>query len=379
MNQVQVGIIAVVAVVVIAIIIYYIYQENKFKKMIERNFNQSTGDALNQDQGLVFESSEKELKNSFETSQKDIHFDVPTPKLQQKEINFDPLLDAEPLIEDKPSDNQYIIAYEQINCPFSTKINPDLDHVIDIVFEKATKVKVLPEINQFVQKTSQFIILEKSGNWSSYQRGQKYAAMGIKLVISLVDNDGVLNSLQLENLYNELSKFALHHEAHIRQSDSELKIRKIQQQLKSLQQVELNLELFIINREPHDYRHLAKYFASVGLVEQNGIFESRDEQGVAFYIADEQGKALNDFGNYTIISINSALHNQVSPAQVLDKIFAFFEDYVKYFESRLLTTNKILMSEKEFYTLEKQVINYVTTCKRQGIELGSPLIHRVFG
>jgi uncharacterized protein YneF (UPF0154 family) len=47
MNQIQIAIIGVVACIVLVIIGYYIYQENKFKKMIENNFNQATGDALN--------------------------------------------------------------------------------------------------------------------------------------------------------------------------------------------------------------------------------------------------------------------------------------------------------------------------------------------
>ena len=61
----------------------------------------------------------------------------------------------------------------------------------------------------------------------------------------------------------------------------------------------------------------------------------------------------------------------------IDKIFDFAENYMQYFESRLLTTNKLVMTEKDFVALEKQVTNYINTCKRQNIQLGSELILRV--
>jgi hypothetical protein len=35
------------------------------------------------------------------------------------------------------------------------------------------------------------------------------------------------------------------------------------------------------------------------------------------------------------------------------------------------------MTEKDFTALEKQVVNYINSCKRQNIELGSELILRV--
>ena len=67
MNQIQIAIIGVVACIVLIIIGYYIYQENKFKKMIENNFNQATGDALNDSQGVVFENQAENKRSSFET------------------------------------------------------------------------------------------------------------------------------------------------------------------------------------------------------------------------------------------------------------------------------------------------------------------------
>jgi hypothetical protein len=56
MNEVQLSIVVIIAVIVLAIIIYYIYQEHKFKKIIEANFNQAADDVIKHDQGLVFEN-----------------------------------------------------------------------------------------------------------------------------------------------------------------------------------------------------------------------------------------------------------------------------------------------------------------------------------
>lgn len=374
MNEVQIGIIAVVAVVVLIIIVYYIYQENKFKKMIENNFNQATGDALHEEKGLVFDNDDG-LKNGFKESHKDIQ--IETAPLKQNEIDFDPLLDNNSDMPQAVVENPFFTDYDK--CVFSVKrINNSLVHVIDIVFEKPTKIKLLPEITQFIQKPASYFMLEKSLNWQPYQKGQKYTAKGIKLVIELVDSDGVISQLQLENIHSELAKFALHHEGHIRQSDSELEIRRIQQQLRTMKDVELELELYLINREGTDFRHLSKYFTGNGFVFHNGFFEFCENNEVVFYLADENGKALSELSSHKVLSIISKLHHQTNPLNAIDKLFGFAEHYMQYFESRLLTTNKMVMTEKEYNALEKQVNNYINSCKRQGVELGSTLIKKVF-
>lgn len=373
MNEVQIGIIAVVAIVVLVIVIYYIYQENKFKKMIENNFNQATGDVLHEEKGLVFDNDDG-LKTGYSESHKDISHEA--PPLKQNEINFDPLLGDNPDIPAVATENPFFIEYDKVSFPFLR--SGGLAHIIDIVFEKPTKIKLLPEITQFIQKPADYFILDKASSWQAYQKGQKYVLRGIKLVIELVDRDGVISPLQLENIYSELAKFALHHEGHMRQSDSELEIRRIQQQLRTMKDVELELELFMINREAIDFRHLSKYFNSNGFVFRNGFFEYKNHDETLFYVADENGKPLNELSAYKVLAIISKLHHHNNPLAVIDKIFGFAEHYMQYFESRLLTTNKMVMSEKEYNALEKQVTNYINSCKRQGVELGSALVKKIF-
>ena len=375
MNQIQIAIIGVVACIVLIIIGYYIYQENKFKKMIENNFNQATGDALNDSQGVVFENQAENKRSSFETSHKDLELKQVETKLEQKEINFDPLLDTPP--NESISPNAKFNKFDQVEFPFVDKVSLNLDHVVDICFEGVAKLKMLPDISQFTAKSATYYILEKNLQWRLFERGKKYVASGVRLVVNLVDSEGVMSELQLINIFNELAKFALHHEGHIRQTDSELELRKIQQQLKQVANSELELGLYMVNKDAVEFRHLSKYFVNNGFRSSNGIFEYVVDGKVYFDIRDENSKPLNELGNYRTFSINSKLHHYVNPMDAIDKIFDFAEIYMQYFESRLLTTNKLVMTEKDFVALEKQVTNYINTCKRQNIQLGSELILRV--
>ncbi|RTL12438.1 MAG: hypothetical protein EKK54_04200 [Neisseriaceae bacterium] len=375
MNQIQIAIIGVVACIVLIIIGYYIYQENKFKKMIENNFNQATGDALNDIQGVVFENQDDGRRSSFETSHKDQELVQIETKLEQKEINFDPLLDT-PHADNVPQ-NVIFNKFDQVEFPFVDQVSLSLDHVVDICFEGVAKIKVLPDIGQFTAKSATYYVLEKNLQWSLFERGKKYAAIGIRLVVDLVDSEGVMSELQLINIFNELANFALHHEGHIRQTDSELELRKIQQQLKQVSNSALELALYIVNKEPLEFRHLNKYLMSNGFRNNGGVFEYCLNDKVYFDIRDENAKPLNELGNYRTFSINSKLHHHADPMSAIDKIFDFAEKYMQYFESRLLTTNKLVMTDKDFAALEKQVVNYINSCKRQNIELGSELILRV--
>ena len=78
-----------------------------------------------------------------------------------------------------------------------------------------------------------------------------------------------------------------------------------------------------------------------------------------------------------MLSILSKLHHQENPLSAINEIFDFAENYMQYFESRILSTNRMLMTEKEFSSLDRQVKNYVNQCNRKGVVLGSEIILRV--
>ena len=369
MNDIQLTIIIIIAGIVLAIIAYYIYQEHKFKKIIEANFNQAADDVIKQEQSLVFDNQADETP-AFSSSIKD------QVVLEQAEIAFDPLLNDNAVINEPKSTD--FANYDLVKFTYANIIDVNLDHIIDITFNKPVKLKILPEIAQFVSKSHVFFILDKTDTWQIYERANKYAVKGIKLVLTLVDSEGVVNDLQLNNIYNELAKFALHHEGFIRQSDSELKIRRIQQQLKNLNNVELELGLYLVNKDKLEFRHLQKYFDSNGFTFKHGYFELVENGESLFRIGNEFDKPLNPKESYQMLAITAKLHHLNNPIVAVEKLFDFAEHYMQFFESRLLTNNKLVLAEKDYNALIKQVNSYINNMKRQGVELGSPLILRVF-
>lgn len=383
MNQLQMAIVGLIVGVIVVIIAYHFYQESKFKNSIDKNFNRSINDALQEENGVVFESQMIQVETSKKQkgkSQRDIEKQLLNDQtLQQSEMVFEQSQENAQ-IEQIPAEfgDEQFADYDNIIFPFANQISEQYQHVIDIFFEKPAKIKMFPDLNQFASKRIQYFILDSKAGWLIFERNRKYNAQGVKIVIDLVDNEGCIYPLQITNMFNELSKFASHHDAYIRQKDSELEIRRIQQQLKNLSHALLELELFIVNKDELSYDDLAKYFLSNGFVDNNGYFEYRQDGVNVFYIADENGKRLQHTGKYRIFSLNSKLHHQYEPMNAVTKIFDVAEDYMKYFESRLLTSNKLIMSEREYTALERQINNYLNTCKRFNLELGSELILRIY-
>lgn len=378
MNQIQLAIVGVIVGTIVVIIAYHFYQENKFKKSIDKNFNQATGDALQEEKGMVFENQKNQLDEKiFSPQVRDIAIDD-KPHLKQSEIQFDAKLATSQDEETKAQFDAEFAKYDQVEFLFADQISEKYQHVIDICFSKPAKIKLFPDLSQYTSKTIRYFVLDKNG-WTVFERNKKYYAEGVKIVVDLVDVEGCIYPLQVTNIFNELSKFASHHDARIRQADSELEIRRIQQQLKNLSHAVLELELFVVNKDSLSYQELAKYFTSNGFIDNRGIFEFRNDNNVTvLYIADENGKRFDVGASYRIFSFNSKLHHQAEPMKAVDKIFDVAEHYVQYFESRLLTSNKMVMSERDYNTLERQVNSYINSCKRYNIELGSELIARVY-
>lgn len=381
MNQVQLIIVGVIAVTVVSIISYYLYQEKKFKKMVDNNFNQSTDDALKQNSGVVFENQASSNMTSFETSERNYEFQQVETKSKDSQIDSEPMLDlpTNDILSGSTVDasDERFAKFDQVQFPYQSKVSQNFDYVVDVYFPKVVKIKALPEVRQYVNKMSSYFILDKNSGWCLFEAGKKYQAEGIKLIINIVDADGVASNLQLTNAYNELNTFVQKQNGFIRSNDLELEIRKIQQQLKHLPEIKAELELFIVNKDPIEARQLDKFFTSSGLSNWNGIYSLKSENSSVFEIHDENDKPLSEGNNYRVLMIVSKLHHQDNPQAALDKIFDFAENYMQYFESRLLTSNRIIMTDKEFTMLDKHIKNYVSTCQRKGITLGSELIQRV--
>lgn len=377
MNQLQLAIVGIIVGVIVIIIAYHFYQENKFKKNIDMNFNQNPNDALQNDNGLVFENQQNEQESKVFTP---FERDVPSMDKVVEPVEIKPTKETnsfQPTIAITPQVDDRFVSYDAIDFNQIYSFDSNYTHVVDIKFNKPAKIKVFPDLGQYTTKKIQYFILEKN-IWTVFERNKKYLAEGVKVIIDLVDSEGCIYPLQLTNIYSELSKFATHHNAAIRESDSELNIRKIQQQLKNLSNAVLELELFIVNKENLSYRDLAKYFVGSGFIERNGFFEFYENNKLVCYVADENGKRLDPNGAYRLYSLNVKLHHQEEPMNAINKIFDVAEDYMQHFESRLLTSNKMLMSERDYNALERQINHYISGCKRQNITLGSELLRIVY-
>lgn len=367
MNQVQISIIALVVAIIIAIVAYHFYQENKFKRQINQGFNGRVEDALEQQSSIVVENDAHELNAPF---QKDIFPDLHLQDAESKDSLTD--------LSDSNSNQAEFIHYNQDdfavldNALFDFKIG-DYTHVIDIAFTKSIKLRMLPDMAQFCTKGCYIYILEKD-LWSSFEKGKKYLADGIRVVINLVDEHGITSELQVTNAYNELEKFVVKYNAKFRQTLTSDLIASLQKSFKKYKQAALDLELFIVNHDYLPFDKLKQLLIKQGLIEQQGIFYKTIEGTILFYITDENGKPFQSNHSYRLLALNSKLHNFVDPMVAIDALFDLAEEYQNVIESRLLTSNKIIMKEHDYKSLIRQIELHFSALKRNEVEAGSELV-----
>ncbi|MBP9743307.1 MAG: hypothetical protein KBD37_08115 [Burkholderiales bacterium] len=402
MNPIQMAIIAFVVIVILLTLGYYWYDDARFKRKVESNFNQATKDALTDENKItLFDSVGPHLnEHNSKFMQKDIAVD-------NHVVKHDPLLGEVPHknehsqhlppkqhtlldhnLEEKvshvtlniPDDSveAFFMKLDKLDFPFANEVNLQLDLVIDIVFEESKKLKVLPEITQFTPKHFVCYVMDKDNVWQVFEKGHKYQVKAIKLVVQLLDSEGVISQAQIENIYNELHKFVIKNDAHIRCSDYETSIRAIQEQIKSLNNIELVLELYLLIKDKANYLTLSKFFNSNGLVENQGYFNCIEEQHILYTLTDENQMPLAKTQEYNMFSIIAKLHLHKDPFHVLDKIFDLGEKVMSHFEARLLTTNKQVITQKEYEQLYDYVKRYVDSARKKHIQLGGDLITRLF-
>lgn len=394
MNQIQFIMTAVVLGIILILIGYYWYQEAKFRRMVENNFNQKTGDALMQNETVMIFSGESEQHLSQNTNTKPIvHKDIfgnheemttDTHRVDQQASKANArnsVLDQTVVeMEDIPEDSVEALfaAVDKINFQFAHEINNDLDFVVDIVFEENQKLKVLPDIAQFTSKAFEFYVLDRHGIWYKCDKIKKYTTHALKLVVQMADNDGLISQAQLSNIYNELYRFVIANHAHIRKSDYESAIEQIRLQIAKLAEVTLDLELYLIIKDKIGYPSVAQFLKDSGFIETPEGSACMQENRVLFTIADEDGKPLERGHEYRMLSMVAKLHMQTDPLAVVDTVFDFAERFISRFESRILSANKMPLEQKDYEALMSYITDYVADAKRNHIQLGSALMHRLY-
>jgi|GEM_PF-1943487 len=409
MDTIQLTIIAIVVALILLTIGYYLYQEAKFKKMVENNFNQATHDVIIEDNKTFtldgIDTQKQSMSNAI------LQKDVVVP---ENTLHMDALFDMEeveiiPSVQHVPDDTQsvplerlfatpkssempkveeiihpehsveaFFAKIHKVAFPFADEVNPELDFVVDIGFEESKKIKVLPEITQFTNKPFKVYVLDKDNQWSLYNRGEKYVVRALKLVVQLVDREGLISQAQLSNIYNELHKFVMQNEAHICKSDYEAAILKIQNQVKYLEKIELNLNLFLITQKSYSYSDLLRFFGGLGLIDNNGVLHLAEGNQMVFKISAENGSAFKPANSYNLLQVTACLHKQKDPNYAVEKIFDCAEKVMQSFESRLLTSNRNILGQKDYDAIIQHVKKYADAAKSNDVELGGELIHRVF-
>ena len=428
MNQIQIAIIIFMIIIIVFILCYYWYDDIRFKKKVAANFNHATNDVLlDENKPAILQSVDRNQKDTSSLWQKDIKssnvqavdpllnhepqlsnrpikpiadlFEDTPSSVTSQEINAMaaksetivyntnntiplqdniPLPIAEPVAPAVDSTEAFFFQLDQVDFTFSSAIDTELDLVIDIVFESICKIKIFPDITQFTNKEFSIYVLEKNHVWNHFEKGQKYYAKALKIVINFIDHEGIITNVQIENIYHELHKFVINNNGHIRCSDYEKRLQIIQEQSLLYKKIELNLELYLVIKKPLDYSTLNKAFTKYGLVYKNEIFYCIENEKILFSIANADQTTIKPGYEYNMLSIRSNLHFQNNPLQILDKIFDVCEDFFVQFESRLLTTNKQIINQREYQQLCNYLINYTESNQKKGIKLGSPLVYRMF-
>lgn len=424
MNPTYLMIIVTVVFLIFCIIGYYLYQETQFRKMVESTFNQKTDDILmHSNKKIVFEGEDRRLTvklDGGEIIQRDLAVNVAktevketlvkiTPEKintgfidisEEKSINakltslsiFDEVTfeevkepaveikSEEKSVENIPDDSveAFFAKLDKIKFPFSDEIHAGLDYVVDIVFEEKIKIKTLLNIAQFTQKNFRFYVLDKNDDWNKFEAGKKYVISSLKLVLELVDRDGIINQAQIANIYNAMYKFAVEKNGHIRVSDYVVDLDRVRSLVGHIEDIELNLNLYLIAKDALSYKEVSTFLNKNGFVEASGIFSFIKDGVEVFTISDENNQALKLGNEYKLFSISTKLHLQKSPLNVIDTIFDFAEKFMQSFESRILTTNKLIFGEKEYQALIDYITEYMASSQKYGIELGGELLCRVY-
>lgn len=366
MNFIQLVIMIIFLIISSGVIIYYFYQEAKFKKLVTENFNKSSIDNLSNDHSLVLDGFDEYNQEKKTILQQDI------ANSAKNTIN----LDNDEIL---PADSMEAMFTKYDAFEFRYPNNNLVDFTIDVFFDKIIKSKFLPEFAGLSAKAYRVYILEKDGIWSLYQRTKKYQLLGFKLQIELIDDDGLLNEIQIQNIYQQLRDFALKYAGIIRISDYHAQINEIKQQLPHIIKFNLNFELFLMSKDALSYWEWEQIFIKNGLKNNNGVFVYYNHKGIGlFVLSNEDGGNLGVNNFYNILLIKTKLHLQNDPVRTIDLIFDLGENIMQHMEARLLTNKHQIFNETDYTNLLNQVNNFVITAKKNGITLGGALVNRIF-
>jgi hypothetical protein len=350
MTNIQYIVLCTFLLLIIFVIGYYIYQDYKFKKIINNSFSSNEKNIINKKNDFVFDTLNIEA-----------------------DYNSTDNIFMEDSLEAK------FALYDKIINPFATAIDKDLDYIIDIIFEERNSIKPFVEVQHYLNnKKYSIYLLDDDNIWHLFTTGLNVKVKAIKYVINFVDSHGIINNSQIKNLYNELYKFVLSHNAHIRQSDYPRLFQNLSVKLKNIKSTQCKVDLFLLFKNYIQFNELKPKFDNLGLIYKNNCFYYQENNLILIKIInDNKNNAINEEINILKIIINFEL--ATNPLLLLDKVLDIYENLVEVFDVRLLTSNKTLFADNEYNLLEKHILKFSDDLNKLGLKNGDNLLLRIFG
>lgn len=331
MNNIQLAVVLLISAIVCFLIIFYLYKDYLYKKQFIKANNNNLDNT-----DLDTESSE--LMN------------------QDSNVND--------------------VVFNIINEDYFSFVDPELDLVVDIVFFKNYKLKFLPNISTYQHKFTYYVCIGDS--WTEVAHSNGYNNVrAIRLVVSLIHKGDVLTEHRSLRIVQELEACFLD-KAYFRHNQFENNIDLLNNKVKLYSNVEQYLQLMIITREFLNYQSLASFAERHGIQEVNGKLVMLHEGRKLFEILDENCKPIGPGFNSNLISIIMPLHLQVNPLESFNKVVDFAADFNNFIASRLMISPKQVMNDQFYNSISRNLQRYMDSCKKKNIEIGSPIIARMF-
>ncbi len=331
MNNVQLAVVLIISAIVCLLIIFYLYKDYLYKKQFMQHNQVST------DVGLCDNDSASNMLQNI---------------------------------------NENDMAFNVIDDNYFNFVDPELDLVVDIVFFKSYKLKFLPNISTYQHHYTYYICVGDSWMPVTHTNGYNNVK-AMRLVVSLIHNGTILTEYRALRIVQELEACFLD-KAYFRHNQFEHNIQSLNNKIKLYANVEQYLHLMIITREFLSHQALSDFADRHGFKNINGRFVMFDDNIKLFEILDENCKPITNDFNANLISIILPLHLQHNPMDSFNKVIDFAADFNNFINSRLMAANKQVMNDQLYNSISRNIQRYIDSCKKKNIELGAPIIARMF-
>lgn len=319
MSNIQLAIVVISSILICILIIFYLYKDYLYKKQISNTVN-------NEDHNHSIESNDE--------------------------------------------------VFDIIDDDYFSFVDPELDLIIDIVFFKNYKLKFLPHITTYQHSYGYYVYV--NNKWILVDSNDTYNQVkAIRLVVNLIHNDDVLTEHRAYRIVQDLEACFLN-KSYLRHNQFEDSIKPLIPKVKLYSNIEQYIHLLLITREFINYQSLLSIINDHGIVSMNDRLLMLDNNKIVFEVFDENCKPIKADFNANLISFVIPLHLQNKPLESFNKVVDFSADFNSIISARLMTADKQVMNKQLYNSIVRNIQRYTDSCNKKNIELGSPIIARIF-